>query len=76
MVSKCANPECQVPFLHLSDGKLFMVPRLQGPSTKVHFFWVCIKCAEIFKPPAFVLNQKDANEHIHDVGWPTFQNRI
>jgi len=59
MVSKCANPDCPTPFLHLRDGKLFrwdaraavhVLPSeadlfTKKPSGKAEYFWLCGKCA-------------------------------
>jgi len=56
MISKCANPECSVPFHYLRDGKLFRVDldQLESPSAerndaeKWHrreHFWLCGRCA-------------------------------
>jgi hypothetical protein len=60
MLSKCANPDCSTPFLHLRDGKLFhwdaqatvhhVFPSAADPSTrkpdrKAEYFWLCGKCA-------------------------------
>jgi hypothetical protein len=60
MVSKCANPNCSMPFLYLHNGKLF---RLDSGGTvttspsfddetgiphadrRVEFFWLCNQCA-------------------------------
>lgn len=59
MVSKCANPECSMPFLYFGKGKLFLFeidfdpePASQyedliavhsGPSRR-HLFWLCDHC--------------------------------
>jgi hypothetical protein len=60
MLSKCANPECSTPFLHLRDGKLFRWDAravaihlhhsgadasTKKPNHPVEFFWLCGKCA-------------------------------
>jgi len=57
MLSKCANPQCSIPFHYLRNGKLF---RWDGvgtsrdaaapshapkPNRKVEFFWLCGDCA-------------------------------
>jgi hypothetical protein len=55
VLAKCANPKCVAVFRHLSDGKLFHVPRvgtISGPSSvgkklvAMEHFWLCSKCAE------------------------------
>ncbi|HZQ19409.1 MAG TPA: hypothetical protein VFA90_11855 [Terriglobales bacterium] len=61
MVSKCANPQCSVPFRYLHTGKLFRVEtatglerrRTMGQDDEQHkalrrleFFWLCGHCAE------------------------------
>lgn len=48
MVSQCANPRCQEPFLYLRGGKLFAVPRRNGPASHatIECFWLCQNCAE------------------------------
>lgn len=49
MLSKCANPECTVPFFYLRDGKLFRVERPDDDggrlSHNVEHFWLCRNCA-------------------------------
>ena len=57
MISKCANPECSVPFRYLRDGKLFRVDldqlesRPAGPHGsektwhRMEHFWLCGNCA-------------------------------
>jgi hypothetical protein len=57
MISKCANPECSVPFRYLRDGKLFRVDleHLTSRHTGQHdsdkaghrmeHFWLCGRCA-------------------------------
>jgi hypothetical protein len=60
MVSKCANPECSVPFRYFHTGKLFRVEtatgldrrRTMGHDGEQHkalrrleFFWLCKDCA-------------------------------
>jgi hypothetical protein len=57
MISKCANPECSVPFRYLRDGKLFRVDLDQLESRPAghrdadkawhrrEHFWLCGRCA-------------------------------
>jgi hypothetical protein len=60
MVSKCANPDCSVPFRYFHTGKLFRVEtstgldrrRTMGRDGEQHqalrrleFFWLCEECA-------------------------------
>ena len=58
MLHKCANPACSVPFLRITEGKLFVVqmPARPAPNTrgydqkkralrKVEHYWMCDKCA-------------------------------
>ena len=49
MLSKCANPECSVPFFYLRDGKLFRVERPDDDggrlSHNIEHFWLCRSCA-------------------------------
>ena len=42
MVAKCANPSCNVPFRHLSEGRLFQFETAVG---KYEYFWLCAECA-------------------------------
>lgn len=44
MVSQCANPGCQAPFLYFREGRLFAVPRRNSASTE--YFWLCGACAQ------------------------------
>ncbi len=61
MVSKCANPECSVPFLYLHRGKLFRLETFgrtdrrrlledaagaSKPIRRIEFYWLCEACAE------------------------------
>jgi hypothetical protein len=53
MVSKCINPFCNQPFLHLSRGKLFVTEYPQTVSTDLilhnrtrEHFWLCEECAD------------------------------
>jgi len=58
MVSKCANPKCQAPFLYWHAGKLFRFEARNLPATKVRidlrppqgveFFWLCEDCMQEF----------------------------
>jgi hypothetical protein len=48
VVSQCANPRCDEPFIYFRLGKLFAVPRRGGcvtPAT-IEYFWLCQRCAE------------------------------
>jgi len=61
MVSKCANPECSVPFLYFHQGRLFRL-ETEGREDRRHhlgdetgvrkllrrieFHWLCSQCAE------------------------------
>lgn len=55
MVSKCANPACNVPFLYFHQGKLFRRERAARPQGGngngskrgyVEFYWLCNDCAD------------------------------
>lgn len=45
MVHKCANPDCEEPFVRFTGGRLYGTIHnwRQGKSTE--FFWLCDKCA-------------------------------
>jgi hypothetical protein len=48
MLSKCANPQCSVPFRRLNEGKLFCLEndqRSQHKSSRVEYFWLCRSCS-------------------------------
>lgn len=60
MVSKCANPECSVPFRYFHTGKLYRVDTTTGLDRRrtmghdgeqgktlrrLEFFWLCEECA-------------------------------
>jgi hypothetical protein len=60
MVSKCANPDCSVPFRYFHTGKLFRAETSLGldrrrtlgqevqqskPLRHLEFFWLCEDCA-------------------------------
>jgi hypothetical protein len=57
MLSKCADPNCSIPFHYLRDGKLFRwdgvgitdhrpaPSHASKPNRKVEFFWLCGDCA-------------------------------
>jgi hypothetical protein len=60
VVSKCANPNCLVPFLHLGKGTLFFCQISSDPETlggkgsmssvrksahRLETFWLCEHCA-------------------------------
>jgi hypothetical protein len=48
VVSQCANPRCDEPFIYFHSGKLFAVPRrkssMMGATTE--YFWLCQRCTE------------------------------
>ena len=54
MVSKCANPACNVPFLYFHQGKLYRRERARGSDgygngskkRTVEFYWLCNDCAD------------------------------
>ena len=57
MVSKCANPACNAPYLYFHQGKLFRgesAASVRGsngngskkPMRHVEFYWLCNDCAE------------------------------
>jgi hypothetical protein len=61
MVSKCANPDCSVPFRYFHTGKLFRAETSLGldrrralgqdlpqskPLRRLEFFWLCEDCAD------------------------------
>jgi hypothetical protein len=59
MVSKCANPDCSVPFRYFHTGQLFRVDTATGLDRRrsmgqdsshkalrrLEFFWLCENCA-------------------------------
>jgi len=53
MASKCANPECSIPFFPLGEGKLFQFlqerernrPDASGSPRTLEHFWLCGQCA-------------------------------
>lgn len=60
MVSKCANPECEVLFRYFHQGQLFRLETESGyerrrgmgiddglkkPLRRVEFYWLCPACA-------------------------------
>ena len=60
MVSKCANPDCSVPFRYFHLGKLFRFEGEAGPERRramgnerdekkhmrrLEFYWLCERCA-------------------------------
>jgi hypothetical protein len=60
MLSKCANPNCEVPFRYFHTGKLFRVDISTGrdrrramgedseqrkPLRRLEFYWLCQECA-------------------------------
>jgi len=52
LISHCANPDCDEPFIYLRTGRLFTVPRRSASATSatVEYFWLCGRCAEIMQP--------------------------
>jgi hypothetical protein len=60
MLSHCANPQCLKPFLHLREGKLFLVEAKEAhaaerisfssrkPPQRVERFWLCDRCAPVW----------------------------
>ena len=48
MVSQCANPRCQKPFIYYRLGKLFSVPRSTVSSTHatIEHSWLCETCVQ------------------------------
>ena len=50
MVSRCANPECQAPFLYLREGRLFATQRMLHDSHEnVEYFWLCGYCSTFLR---------------------------
>jgi hypothetical protein len=51
MVSQCANPECETPFLYLREGRLFATSHRSSPAeeSRVEYFWLCASCAPRMK---------------------------
>lgn len=62
MISKCANPKCEVEFHYLRGGRLYRFdvrrpkkpcPDLpnailaQNPSNTTVYFWLCEKCSQV-----------------------------
>jgi len=49
MLTKCANPSCSTSFLHLRDGRLFLLEidqTLRSSESKVaEYFWLCKGCS-------------------------------
>lgn len=58
MLHKCVNPACSVPFLRMTEGKLFVVQMPPRPVSnargldqrksalrKVEHYWMCDNCA-------------------------------
>jgi hypothetical protein len=60
MLSKCANPECNKPFLYLCQGKLFRfeieerdmpgeqhdsIQKFQRIRRRVEYYWLCESCS-------------------------------
>lgn len=44
MITKCANPECQVEFHNRASGRLFSFP-VPNNDTQQLQFWLCDDCA-------------------------------
>lgn len=54
MVTKCANPGCNVAFRYLRDGKLFLLDiardsRHEGTHQRLEYFWLCDRCSATMK---------------------------
>jgi hypothetical protein len=49
MLSKCSNPECEIPFNH-REGRLIRLSRAPtGDSPRlIKHFWLCGKCAALY----------------------------
>jgi hypothetical protein len=49
MLAKCANPSCRASFLHLQDGRLFLLEAdrtLRSSEVKApEYFWLCKACS-------------------------------
>ena len=49
MLSKCSNPFCSAPFLHLRDGELFRLEadpkRRASRLGRLEYFWLCGGCS-------------------------------
>ena len=50
MLSKCANPQCSVPFRYLHEGRIFSVhadvdQRHITPPAIVERYWLCSTCS-------------------------------
>lgn len=51
VVAKCANSQCDEPFLYFRSGKLFQFPREPQQYSnrgEVEAFWLCGECAREF----------------------------
>ena len=88
MVSKCANPDCAMPFLYFGKGKLFLLeihpdpePTSQyegtiaahkGPSRR-QLFWLCDGCCSEFVV-RMILGKLELLPR-NGVGGPPFTNR-
>ncbi len=53
MIAKCANPDCNVAFLYLRGGKLFLLDisrnsRHEG-TQRCEYFWLCDQCSATMK---------------------------
>jgi hypothetical protein len=51
MLTKCMNPSCFRPFLHLDQGRLFRLdadPTLRSSeTTRTEYFWLCESCSSL-----------------------------
>ncbi len=59
MINKCANPECEVPFRYLHEGRLFVIEDrgdtsvCVGPNAasaadgKLSYYWLCDSCCKM-----------------------------
>jgi hypothetical protein len=51
VVAKCANSNCDEPFIYFRSGKLFQFPKRQRPYPSIgqmEAFWLCGDCARDF----------------------------
>jgi len=44
VIAKCANTDCETPFLYFRSGKLFQFPRPE--KSAMESFWLCGECAQ------------------------------
>jgi hypothetical protein len=58
VLHKCANPDCEIPFRRLTEGKLFLLERstLTGQQgngkrhtqSRIEYYWLCDQCKPHF----------------------------